>query len=88
MTLKGVLILNSSLINGKTLARVRLGFTSDIEFDTAIGDAKELEDTFVMRDPRNEGYPFSAEEDIELVRWDVIECYGVWLNSTLPSSQI
>ena len=81
MTLKGVVVLNSPLIGGKALAGT-LSFAFDVELDTLIGDAEELEDTFVMRDPRSEGHPLSAEDDIALVRGDVIECYGVWLNST------
>ena len=80
MTLKGVVVLNSPLIGGKALAGT-LSFAFDVELDTLIGDAEELEDTFVMRDPRSEGHPLSAEDDIALVRGDVIECYGVWLNS-------
>ena len=81
MTIKGVVIFNSPLIGGKTLAFVQ-SFAFDVELDTLIGDAKELEDTFVMRDPRSEGHPVSAEDYIALVCGDVIECYGVWLNST------
>ena len=81
MTLKGVVVLNSPLIGGKALAGT-LSFASDVELDTLIGDAEELEDTFVMRDPRSEGHPVSAEDHIAFVCADVVECYGVWLNST------
>ena len=59
-----------------------LYFTFNVEFDTSISDTKELEYAFIMSDPRGERHPFSAEEDVVLVRWNVIECYGVRLNST------
>ena len=81
MAFKCVEVLDSPLICGKTLAEI-LSFIFNVEFDTGIGDAKELEDTFVMCDPRSEGHPVSAEDHIAFVCWDVIECYGVWLNST------
>ena len=35
-----------------------------------------------MSDPRSEGHSFSAEEDIVLVRWNVIESDGVRLDSS------
>ena len=81
MAFKCVEVLDSPLIFGKTLAEI-LSFIFNVEFDTGIGDAKELEDTFVMGDPRSEGHPVSADENVVLVRWNVIESYGVRLNST------
>ena len=81
MAIKCVVIFNSPLIGGEALA-ILFNFTFDVKLNTSISDAKELEDTFVMCDPRSKGHPFSAEYDIVLMRWDVVKCYGVWLDST------
>ena len=83
MAIKCVVIFNSPLIGGEALA-ILFNFTFDVKLNTSISDAKELEDTFVMCDPGSEGHPFSADYDIVLMRWDVVKCYGVWLDS--PSS--
>ena len=81
MAFKCVEVLDSPLIGGKTLSKCR-SFILNVELDTGIGNAEELEDTFVMGDPRSEGHPVSADENVVLVRWNVIECYGVRLNSS------
>ena len=81
MAFKCVEVLDSPLIGGKTLAKCR-SFILNVELDTGIGNAEELEDTFVMGDPRSERHPFSAEENVVLMRWNVIECDGVRLDST------
>ena len=81
MAIKCVVIFNPPLIGGEALALL-FNFTFDVKLNTSISDAKELEDTFVMCDPGSEGHPVSAEDHIAFVCWDVIECYGVWLNST------
>ena len=80
MAIKCVVIFNSPLIGGEALA-ILFNFTFDVKLNTSISDAKELEDTFVMCDPRSEGHPVSADEDVVFMCWDVIECNGVWLNS-------
>ena len=81
MAFHSVVVLDSPLIRGKALAKTS-AFIFNVKLDTLVCDAEELEDTFVMGDPRSEGHPVSAEDDIALVRGDVIECYGVWLDST------
>ena len=80
MAFHSVKVLDSPLIGGKTLAKCR-SFIFNVELNTRIGDTKELEDTFVMSDPRSKGHPFSADEDVVLMRWDIIKCNSVWLNS-------
>ena len=52
MAFKCVEVLDSPLIGGKTLAKCR-SFILNVELDTGIGNAEELEDTFVMSDPRS-----------------------------------
>ena len=59
MAFHSVVVLDSPLIGGKALAKVH-SFIFNVKLDTWVGDAEELEDTFVMGDPRCEGHPISA----------------------------
>ena len=81
MAFHSVVVFDSPLILGKALAKAR-SFIFNVKLDTLVGDTEELEDTFVMGDPWSEGHPISAEEDVVLMRWNIIESDGVRLDST------
>ena len=81
MAFHSVVVLDSPLIRGKALAKTS-AFIFNVKLDTCVCDAEELEDTFVMGDPWSERHPISAEEDVVLMRWNIIECDGVRLDST------
>ena len=80
----GVEVLNSPLVWGESLARVRraVGLVSNVELDALVSDTEELEYALVVGDPRGDRGSVGAEDHVVLMRWDVVEGDSIWLGSS------